>query len=168
MQCPGHIMLPARQPHKNCFQTLDFTCCVLYWLWLNDKRTAREGWLLPANTPNKNPSSLVKLVELNGDLSQRLASIHPTLNWWQNINRFSRLCIHVRVACEEHHVVNCTSRETSAHWSVDGSLNSNYSYGGDLQGCHTSLSDWASSNHANSVHSARDHDFKDFRVWHIS
>lgn len=109
------------------------TCCVLYWLWPNDKRTDREGWLLPANTPNKNLSSLVKLVELNGDLSQRLASIHPTLNWWQNINRFSRLCIHVRVACEEHHVVNCTSREASAHWSVDGSLNSSYSYGGTFK-----------------------------------
>lgn len=29
------------------------TCCVLYWLWPNDKRTDREGRLLPANTPNK-------------------------------------------------------------------------------------------------------------------
>lgn len=83
--------------------------------------------------PNKNLSSLVKLVELNGDLSQRLASSHPTLNWWQNINRFSRLCSHKRVACGEHHVVNCTSREASAHWSVDGSLNNNYSYGGTFK-----------------------------------
>lgn len=42
--------------------------------------------------------------------------------WWTLL---VRACV---FACEAHRVVMCISREASARWSVDGSLNYNYSY----------------------------------------